>query len=361
MNITFLIGNGFDRNLGLDTTYSAFVKFYKNLTSKSTHINNFRKYIKENEDLWSKAEEALGQYTQQLGKGQGSIFSECQADFCTNLAQYLKRQETRIDYAANKEQIKQAFHLYKHILEPFPSSERAEINAIFKSRNRENIGFNFIDYNYTYTLDHCIEIIQAIPGILGSHNYYSTTYNHIVGKICHVHGTVDGQMVFGVNDDSQISNLEVFDGTDGDLSKALLIKKSTNAFYREDTDAKAYKILKDSTILYIYGMALGITDKLWWQRVCSWLVEDQSHHVILYQYEMPNESVLPYEKFHFERSARRRLWDLSGLAEENWSSVQNRIHVTGYNIFSPIQKIATPLSDDTDVSSSDENELVATV
>lgn len=56
-----------------------------------------------------------------------------------------------------------------------------------------------------------------------------------------------------------------------------------------------------------------------------------------------------------------RLWELGGLAEENWSSVENRIHVTGYNIFAPIQNIATPLSDETDVSSSGENTLVATV
>ena len=361
MNITFLIGNGFDRNLGLDTTYSDFVKVYKTLLSDSKHVNSFRNYIKENEKLWSKAEEALGQYTQQLEKGQGSIFSECQADFCANLAQYLKQQEARIDYAANKEQIKLAFQRFRNLSEPFPSSEKAEIDAIYKSYSKENIGFNFIDYNYTYTVDHCIEIIQAIPGILGSHSYYMTTFKHLVGKICHVHGTVDGQMVFGVNDDSQISNLDVFDGTDGDLSKALLIKKSANAFYREDTDAKAYKILKDSSILYIYGMALGITDKLWWQRVCSWLVQDQAHHVILYQYEMPAESVIPYQKYQFERSAKRHLWELGGLAEENWASVQNRIHVTGYNIFSPIQNIATPLSDDTDISSSGENELVATV
>ena len=29
MNITFLIGNGFDLNLGLATAYSDFVKYYK--------------------------------------------------------------------------------------------------------------------------------------------------------------------------------------------------------------------------------------------------------------------------------------------------------------------------------------------
>lgn len=41
MNITFLIGNGFDRNLGLDTTYSDFIKVYKNRRLKLRHLKNF--------------------------------------------------------------------------------------------------------------------------------------------------------------------------------------------------------------------------------------------------------------------------------------------------------------------------------
>ena len=35
MNITFMIGNGFDRNLGLKTTYSDFIKWYKKTPPKT--------------------------------------------------------------------------------------------------------------------------------------------------------------------------------------------------------------------------------------------------------------------------------------------------------------------------------------
>ena len=41
MNITFLIGNGFDRNLGLATSYSEFVKVYKNTFAHSDNLLNF--------------------------------------------------------------------------------------------------------------------------------------------------------------------------------------------------------------------------------------------------------------------------------------------------------------------------------
>ena len=96
MHITVLIGNGFDRNLGLKTTYSDFVKVYKTLKSSSPHIEAFREHIKSNEEKWSAAEEALGQYTQYFKAGQGIVFSQCQSDFCYHLADYLKQQQERV-------------------------------------------------------------------------------------------------------------------------------------------------------------------------------------------------------------------------------------------------------------------------
>ena len=44
MNITFLIGNGFDLNLGLATAYSDFVKYYKE-TDAEVVSRIFRKLV----------------------------------------------------------------------------------------------------------------------------------------------------------------------------------------------------------------------------------------------------------------------------------------------------------------------------
>lgn len=361
MHITFLIGNGFDRNLGLNTTYTDFVKVYKNLTSESEYINGFRNYIKENEELWSKAEEALGQYTRELERGQGPIFSECQADFCANLAQYLKQQESRVNYDANKEAVQKAFKNFRSLVQPFPLTERNNINSVYQNRLGENIIFDFIDYNYTYTLDHCLEIVKSTPGLLGEHSYYAANYKHAVGKVCHIHGTVDGQMAFGVNDNSQIAKPEVFEENDGDLSKALLIKKSANDSYGENTDATAAKILEASNIIYVYGMALGITDILWWERICVWLTKSETRHLILHQYEMPPADVFPYKQHQFERKTKRNFCKLGNLSHEKWTLVENRIHVTSNNIFEPIKNIASPLSTDIEVSSSEQKNLATVV
>ena len=121
MNITFLVGNGFDRNLGLNTAYSDFIRYYKTLETDDEDIKRFRKHIKENEELWSDAELEIGRYTDLLCFGDGDVFSKCHVDFCSCLADYLKKQETRINYVVSKQQIIDAFKRMNSLASPFPT------------------------------------------------------------------------------------------------------------------------------------------------------------------------------------------------------------------------------------------------
>ena len=59
MNITFLIGNGFDLKLGLNTRYSDFYSYYHEKASKESII---LKWMKEDDDKgnWADLEMALG-------------------------------------------------------------------------------------------------------------------------------------------------------------------------------------------------------------------------------------------------------------------------------------------------------------
>lgn len=345
MNITFLIGNGFDRNLGLDTTYSDFIKVYKKSQAKSQTIKTFHSYIDENEELWSSAEEAFGQYTSEFGVGEGDQFSECQADFCENLAQYLKEQELRIDYSSAGEKIIKAFSRLNSITSPFPAQERAILEKVFESYASEGISFNFICYNYTRTLDKCLSLLKRKSAIIGSHKYGSQVRDHAIGQLCHVHGTVEKEMVFGVNDETQILNTKLFECDDGDLYKNLLIKKQANAAYMENTDGKANQILTSSKIIYVYGMSCGYTDNLWWDRICKWLTANNTNHLILQKYETPPKRVIPVLYQRFEREQRRQFMEHSQLDEEKKRSIKSQIHITGDNIFECIHNIANPASE----------------
>ena len=160
MNVTFLIGNGFDINLGLDTRYSDFVKVYKNMPAKQEVIKEFRKNISENSELWADAEIALGEYTNNFKAGEGALFSDCKEDFCVELSRYLKNQELRIDYDISKEAIQKAFLNLNKITNSFPAVERDFLNRTYQSHLSEPVKFNFINFNYTKTLDMCIKTIM---------------------------------------------------------------------------------------------------------------------------------------------------------------------------------------------------------
>ena len=47
MNITFLIGNGFDVDQGIASSYSKFYEWYCDKPSEKKHIEDFRKNIKD--------------------------------------------------------------------------------------------------------------------------------------------------------------------------------------------------------------------------------------------------------------------------------------------------------------------------
>ena len=340
MNITFMIGNGFDRNLGLKTTYSEFVAWYKDTPPKTETLRKFREFINENEELWSAAEEELGKYTAQFEAGAGDAFNECHKDICEHLARYLKDEQGKFRSQALVNEIEGAFSQLKALTSPFHTREREVLKAVYNMNSNGNVVFNFITYNYTDTLDQCLKLIRNKKGLLGSHTHIYTIHNHAVGTIHHVHGTVNGQMVFGVNDKSQIAKPEIFSCEDGDLYEDLLIKQQANQGYQEDADAKAKKLLDDSQILYIYGMSIGATDKLWWERVCDWLAGSGDRHIIYHCYTLPPEGVVDTDRKIAIRKGRRKITQYSNLDDQKKQAIESRIHVTDANLFQGLTDIA---------------------
>ena len=366
MNITFMIGNGFDRNLGLKTTYAEFVAWYKNTSAKTETLKKFREFINENEELWSAAEEELGRYTVQFEEGAGDAFNECHKDICEHLARYLTYEQGKFERQADAEKVENAFSQLEDLTSPFHTQEKEVIDTAYSRRRNENVVFNFITYNYTHTLDQCLELVQKKQGLLGSHKYSNVIHNHKVGAIHHVHGTVKAQMVFGVNDRSQIAKPEIFTCEDGDLYEDLLIKQQANRGYQEDADAKAKKLLDDSQILYIYGMSIGATDKLWWERVCTWLAGSNDRHIIYHCYALPAEGVVDTDRKIAIRKEQRKITRYSQLDDQKKAAIQSRIHVTDANLFQGLTNIAKDAAEEYSAVSKEirekgMEEIVATV
>lgn len=60
MNVTYILGNGFDLNLGLKTSYYDFYDYYKNIPSPNEDIENLKEDIKSNINQWSDLEHRIG-------------------------------------------------------------------------------------------------------------------------------------------------------------------------------------------------------------------------------------------------------------------------------------------------------------
>ena len=97
--ITFFIGNGFDINVGLDTRYSNFYKYYLSHYPEDM----LAKSIDKNYDLWSDLESGLGEYTANVDDGMEATFWESEEKLENALADYLQSQTERIQISGEAE------------------------------------------------------------------------------------------------------------------------------------------------------------------------------------------------------------------------------------------------------------------
>ncbi len=93
INITFLVGNGFDINLGLKTLYTDFYPYY--LSKERNDI--ISEDIANNYKRLSDMELALGAILANINPNQVSNFLDCKAVLESDLADYLRKEQEKID------------------------------------------------------------------------------------------------------------------------------------------------------------------------------------------------------------------------------------------------------------------------
>ena len=346
MYITFLIGNGFDLNLGLKTRYKDFLEVYTSGTY-STKIKDdsilsyFKNEISENEDLWSDAELAFGQLTSKFKSDNKNAedFSECHEDFCVNLANYLAEQENRINFNNLKEITSKAvFSAIQNYLNYFREVENEQIKSSYINIE-EGYVYNFLNFNYTKTLNKCFSALKNSGIDIGKRTFRGNmSYTNGLGNVINVHGTVISDMVFGVGDKSQIAMPSLFDGYSSEYVNQI-IKSEIDKDNKENTYKKAYNILDNSRLIYIYGMSIGETDKLWWERICTLMHKNKDLNIIIHMFDAPKSPLIRRKYTTFENQVRERFLSFSNLDKSQKDDIFGRIHIDGSNIFSGLTNL----------------------
>lgn len=275
MNITFFIGNGFDINLGLKTNYSCFYPYF---LENARSDNMIKIWLDGNEQYWSDLEEKLGQEIEKVTKLELEKFYEDKEEMDQLLIEYLEKEQEKYKIE-DSDDIKKEFS--RSMAEFFLGLPDGDINSIQETRNEyknEDFIYTYVTFNYTDILDRIVSLYEN-SYVIGNHDGISSTKKNLIGKVLHVHGTTNEEMILGVNDESQINNLEL---RSEEIFLNTFIKRNVNTEIGQQKTEKVIDIINKSHIICIFGMSIGNTDKMWWEELIKWLNLNESNKLIIF-------------------------------------------------------------------------------
>lgn len=328
MQITFLIGNGFDIGLGLKTRYTEFYKEYIRLApNDSENIIKFKQELMKFQTSpqsqiidWSDFESAFGKYSTMFTAATQDQYIECFENFVENFNEYVWREEEKVDYSDEKRIISvllKAFTEYYRVLDP---ADIRTINSIFK-QYKDNRTINFVSFNYTKTIDRLKSIVAK--------SWNSQVRS--IGRTIHVHGTLEENMIMGVNDASQIKNAELA------AIKSIcneIIKPSQNADVGTEYQIITKELIENSHVICIYGMSIGATDKLWWNLIAEWLCADSNRLLIIFANSTDYNKKYTFKKTKPRNMIKNRFFSMLTNGTKLRPIIENRIFVAmNRNIF----------------------------
>ncbi|MBQ5979498.1 MAG: bacteriophage abortive infection AbiH family protein [Bacteroidales bacterium] len=330
MNIVFFIGNGFDIAQGLKTKYSDFYKSYK----KSTPVNETEKKIiasiDESQDTWSDLEATLGVFTQELNNP--GEFIDAYESLNLKLREYLKGQESLF--------LQESIQRYRNELaNPFVDlsySNQVKFYDLYKSETKVAT-VNVISYNYTNVFERAIGY-QYQPITLKSSFF---PFDLQVNNVYKVHGSLQGTILMGVNDASQIAN-KVF-AEDMDVCD-FFIKPRLNSALGYYFDQFALRSIESADLIVVYGMSIGKTDEIWWKSVAQRMLSSSCQLLIFKHLESPIPAELGWRAGKVIRQTKTHFARVAEISDNLDAPVMNRITVSlSGGLFNPNYLRADPI------------------
>lgn len=282
MNVTFLIGNGFDINLGLKTRYTDFYDLYIKSNKERDENDSIKKFcnIIENDEryeTWADFEAAFAKNA----FGTEIDVREILADFTVKFANYLKTQTQLCDYG-HKDLIEQFVHFLLKGYTNLENRDKKNIERSYKKHEGEAARFNFVNFNYTDTLEILVDIVKE---------------KYIIKSIINIHGKLNENIIIGIDSIDQFE--------DGDLKNNESVERYcvkcviNDLMGNSDIEKKFIEIIESSTIVYAYGISFGKSDQSRWKVITEWMKKDLSNKLVIYKYGVD------YKKYDVAYSLKR--------------------------------------------------------
>ncbi|EMF0566692.1 MULTISPECIES: AbiH family protein [Enterococcus] len=343
MNITFLLGNGFDIQCGLQTSY---INFYEYILKKKYSLELSQemdeKFVskidnmiyseiyksKDSIETWADLEFQLGAFTKRLKEEnqETSIAERFLDDFETlreDLNEYLKGIQIQDNVQINEDFSEILFITMDKFFNGVLEQEHDEIKSMLSENTNSHFNYRFISFNYTNSLQ---IVLQNSSNNTKGNSFNSSSFSQYLNKaIINVHGVIDRFLTLGLNDESQLAT-DFFERDD--LND--LLKPDSLANSREYRRRNAENVIENSDIIVIFGMSIGSTDKHWWEKIAEVLLKAKNKKLIIHLYEK-EPSYLSSRKVRLRRKKKEDEFlshlDNLDLSDEKISQLRKQIYI----------------------------------
>lgn len=273
MNITFMIGNGFDLNLKLNTRYSHFYTYY----IKSDPKDLLSKSIREDFEKWSDLEIGLGEFLKDIDESQIEELLDSKSTLERMLSEYLFSESQRISIKDTKALGEEFQKKILNFFSDFNALDKEHYHRII-STTKDNINYYFITFNYTNVLDRIVSIANKNCIPFGFHKANDIGYNDTIMTPHHIHGKLSEDLILGLDNNEQILNDKL--KVNPKLTN-YIIKSAVNSALGERKIETAKAIIDNSKYICLFGLSIGDTDRMWWSYIIEWLKRGSDNRLVL--------------------------------------------------------------------------------
>lgn len=328
MKIVFLIGNGFDVNLGMKTRYVDFYSYYQTVESPNQTVRHLKNEISNDIEDWSDLELQLGKYMNNINST--IEFDSIFEDIVYSLMTYLTSEEESIDLSNidHDSFLRDLSHPETHLL----LSDKNELTEYKSKWEHSDWIVDIITFNYTRIIEKILDY-QGAGQILSTHS--NNPQKVVLRNIEHIHGYIDNRPVMGVNDKSQIANVALHDNTE---ITETLIKSQCNKIQKHTVDDICREKILCANLICIFGSSLGDTDKQWWELIGNVLQGDCRLIIFVRKQVIP--SIFPQKIARIEREVKNNFLEKIELDEQLKETIKNKIYIgVNTDIFSLLKTI----------------------
>lgn len=338
MQITWLLGNGFDLSFKLKTSFWDFYNYLKDNESslnlnKNIIYSTLKEENKEKEDkekIWRNYEEELGIITDRFKEEQIEQFWNDKLNLDDYLRDYLDKCTREKLNFSEEQKFEILSKSLQDIINDKKDVESQKVRSILQSHQTESFYVNSISFNYTDTVSKIFKKTSKSSEIKidGKPNNSGTVQ---IQTPFYLHGTLDNdEMIIGLGHIDQIKN-PIFK-TSNNIQEALLKNKLLD-IAGQDNFNKYVQMIRKSSIICLFGLSIGSTDQEYWRIIKEKLLKDDAL-LIIYWFDDRVGRLNILRRNVYENKIRDKFYISSNTLPEEKEIIKSKILVEiNHNIF----------------------------